>query len=423
MSNVSNRALDIPEVKMCARDFHLIDFKKVAGRALNLYRRAFLNQQLKDKDAIRFDDPRRMACKDNFTAFLQLAAEGKVSVKGKSMFLTELVQEVFTNDHRMSEAEHTLLEAQWQSHVRFYRELMEEKGIDFLSRGLVCADVSSSMSGTPMMLAIAMAIFVSQFAEDGPWKNKFLTFDTNPQWMDISECSTFREAVDTVRRSPWGGSTDVLKMFDLILEVCIRNRLTQDQLPKWLMIVTDGQFDTPRFITVDKSMESYPNLSRFGGSVLRDAMRCLTSSQRYRHEYSSSPQLGLETTHEIIVEAFRNAGYTAPEFIYWNARPEVRGFPVQADTPGTQMISGFSTDLLKLFLEGSNMTEYEQEEVAPPTPWDTFRRAIDDERYHKVRLMIESSREIRGYTAPVIIEDGESVDTTAAVCSRAGAGY
>ena len=413
-----NRALDIPEVKMCARDFHLIDFKKVAGRALNLYRRAFLNQQLKDKDAIRFDDPRRMECKDNFTAFLQLAAEGKVNVKGKSMFLTELVQEVFTNDCKMSEAEHTLLEAQWQSHVRFYRELMEEKGVDFLSRGLVCADVSSSMSGTPMMLSIAMAIFVSQFAQDGPWKNKFLTFNSEPSWVDISRCSTFREAVHTVQRSPWGGSTDVLKMFDLILEVCIRNRLTQDQLPKWFMIVTDGQFDVSGFITVDKSMRSYPNLSRFSGSVLRDAMSRLPSYRRSR--YSFSPRLGLETTHEIIVEAFRNAGYTAPEFIYWNARPEVRGFPVQADTPGTQMVSGFSTDLLKLFLEGSNMTDYEKEAVEPPTPWDTFRKAIDDERYNAVRLAIESAREIRGYTAPVIVEEAESVDTTAAVCGGAG---
>jgi len=353
-------------------------------------------------------------------AFLQLAAEGKVSVKGKSMFLTELVGEVFTNGGRMSEAEHMLLEAQWQSHVRFYQELMEEKGCDFLSQGLVCADVSASMNGTPMMLAIAMAIFVSQFAQDGPWKNKFLTFHSNPSWVDISGCRTFREAVATVRGSPWGGSTDVLKMFDLILEVCIRNRLTQDQLPRWFMIVTDGQFDTPGFINVDNSMGSYPNLSRFGGSVLRDAMARLPSGRRSRYGYTAPQQLGLETTHQIIVEAFRNAGYTAPEFIYWNARPEVAGFPVQADTPGTQMVSGFSTDLLKLFLDGSSMAEYEHEVVAPPTPWDTFRRAVDDERYHAVRLAVESAREIRGYTAPVIVEEAESVDTTAAVCAGAG---
>ena len=63
-----------------------------------------------------------------------------------------------------------------------------------------------------------------------------------------------------------------------------------------------------------------------------------------------------ETTHQKIQMAFNKAGmqvcgapWTPPTIVYWNVR-DTGGFPVQSNTPNTQMLSGFSLSLLKLFL-------------------------------------------------------------------------
>ena len=54
--------------------------------------------------------------------------------------------------------------------------------------------------------------------------------------------------------------------------------------------------------------------------------------------------------------------YPAPRIIFWNLRSSV-GFPVAADTPNTQMISGFSPALLKLVVSGADLVAEEEEVV------------------------------------------------------------
>ena len=62
--------------------------------------------------------------------------------------------------------------------------------------------------------------------------------------------------------------------------------------------------------------------------------------------------------------------------IYWNLRGDTVGFPVQTDTPNTQLISGFSVSLLKLFLTGDDIATYVEPEKVVPTPWDTFVKQL-----------------------------------------------
>jgi hypothetical protein len=112
-----------------------------------------------------------------------------------------------------------------------------------------------------------------------------------------------------------------------------------------------------------------------------------------------------------------------PQQIYWNVQGGTVGFPVQADTPNTQMISGFSADLLKLVLEDRTS---DFKEKPPPTPWDTFCKAVDDPRYDEVCRVIEKTREagvFSNYTAPVRLDessiDEESKDPDASSTASA----
>jgi hypothetical protein len=59
----------------------------------------------------------------------------------------------------------------------------------------------------------------------------------------------------------------------------------------------------------------------------------------------------VETVYKTIVKKFKAEGYTPPKFIFWNLNSSHKeSFPVNCKTEGTAMISGFSEQLLKIFM-------------------------------------------------------------------------
>lgn len=58
----------------------------------------------------------------------------------------------------------------------------------------------------------------------------------------------------------------------------------------------------------------------------------------------------------ISKKMYNDAGYTMPNIVFWNLRATLgAGVPVTVDTNGVAMISGFSSDLLTLFLDGDEL--------------------------------------------------------------------
>ena len=111
-----------------------------------------------------------------------------------------------------------------------------------------------------------------------------------------------------------------------------------------------------------------------------------------------------ETHHERLVRRFAEVGwkvcgepYAAPRIVFWILRGDTAGFPVQADAPNTQMLSGFSPALLKLVLSGEDLVGDKKEVVMPdgttkvvregPTPAETGQ-ALDDAAFDPVRLAL-----------------------------------
>ena len=135
--------------------------------------------------------------------------------------------------------------------------------------------------------------------------------------------------------------------------------------------------------------------------------------------------------HERLVRRFAEVGkavcgepYPAPRIIYWNLRGNTVGFPVQADAPNTQMMSGFSPSLLKLVLSGKDLVADEKEVVLPdgttkkvregPTPEETLRAALDDSAFDPVRLALAAVDKgpLAGYT--FVKDDFELVEASEA---------
>jgi hypothetical protein len=216
---------------------------------------------------------------------------------------------------------------------------------DELSKGpglgnkVALMDVSSSMAGTPMEAAIALGILISELAAP-EFRNRVITFHEKPNWHAFDHTHTLEQKVRSAMSAPWGGSTNFAAAMQLILDVCVRNRLRPEDVPG-LIVLSDMQFNV-----ADR---------------------------------------GYATMHEQLVRKFQAAGYPMPQITYCNLRANTTGQPVQTDTIGTRLVSGWSPTILKL-LASDDMTV---------TPMQTLFDALDDPRYDPIRITL--SGQLPGY--------------------------
>lgn len=58
-----------------------------------------------------------------------------------------------------------------------------------------------------------------------------------------------------------------------------------------------------------------------------------------------------ETDYQLIKRKFEDAGYPLPGIVFWNLRGGARSKPVTKDEKNVALVSGFSGQMLKVFLE------------------------------------------------------------------------
>jgi len=346
-----NRAINTTEVLMCEKRFSEIQFKLVPGKCLTRYRRAFLNQKQMGEDLRYPDDDDRMKCRNNILKFMEDVKSGKRKINANQLFIHEIVEKLFHNNAsvgKLSNEEVELYELCWKEIVGSYRKQIENGEIS-LNRGIVLADVSGSMSGTPMMVSIAAAILISELLDE-PYRGRFMTFDTTPQWFNIPIELSLQKKISMVAGSPWGGSTNFLKAMDLILDVAQSQKLKQTQMPEWFLVLSDMQFN------------------------------------------SANEGQSWKTMYEKINENFASVGqmvcgepYKPPQIIFWNLRGNTNGFPVVADQPGCVMVSGFSVAILKEIFRSQDLRSI--------TPWLNLKSTLDGNRYEIIRKTVTSLAE------------------------------
>jgi hypothetical protein len=105
-----------------------------------------------------------------------------------------------------------------------------------------------------------------------------------------------------------------------------------------------------------------------------------------------------------LVKKWVDAGYDrVPTIIYWNLRANTPGIQTLADYPGVQMLQGYSASLLKFVLFGEEFDDKFMDvetdngvvkvKTSKVTPYETFRKVIDQECYNKVRDILARSSE------------------------------
>jgi hypothetical protein len=281
LSNL-RKFLDIVERRMCSKEWQKIIFSKVPSKAHHILKNSFKKHQ-----------PERYA------KYLTDLEEGKTKINTTGLQASDPIKG-YINDGNLDRTS--------ENQIKTMINKIKESGSFENTVSLV--DVSSSMEGQPLETAVALGLFVSEITKP-PFGGRIITFETNPRWCIVTG-NDYYEKVQSMKKAPWGGSTDVTAAFRLILNCALEHKLTQDKMPTKLFIFSDMQFNT-----ANKNNNM--------------------------------------TTYQQVKQEYTNAGYTIPKIVFWNLRGDTKGVPVTVDENGTCMISGYSADLLKLFLEGDEL--------------------------------------------------------------------
>jgi Domain of unknown function (DUF2828) len=357
--------LSLPEVALCAHREDEIDFFRVASKATAQLRKVFLNEPAKKgKAGPRSDDPKRVELAERFKVHVL-----ENGLKGQQLMPHEIVDKILKT-HNISAGEEMVLDALWKdlwNGVTSQAKMAASNaGHEFAPTRLVpLADVSGSMSGTPMAVSIAMSIGVSEITHEA-FRNMVVTFESNPRIIKLNPNDTIVAKVRMLAAAPWGGSTDFVKAYDLILKVASENRIAREDMPS-LIVFSDMQFN---------EAAGYGSTCTIFETIRRNV--------------------------KVVGARLGWTDVTPTPMVFWNLRT-TGGHPVQKDTEGTVLLSGFSPSILKLVLSGDVLREDDVEvidadgnvstEKVHVTPEEVLRKMLDDEIYDPVRLVLDKSDE------------------------------
>ncbi|XP_060178714.1 uncharacterized protein LOC132608931 [Lycium barbarum] len=256
---------------------------------------------------------------ERFNEYLEDVKSGKAKIAAGALLPHEIIGAL--NDGDGGE----VAELQWKRMV----DDLCKKGK--LSDCIAVCDVSGSMSGIPMEVSVALGVLVSELSEE-PWKGKLITFSESPELQKV-EGDTLKEKTEFVRNMDWGMNTNFQKVFDRILEVAVQGNLSEDQMIKRIFVFSDMEFD-------------------------------------------QASENAWETDYQAIQRKFSEKGYkTVPEIVFWNLR-DSRSTPVLEKQSGVALVSGFSKNLLTMFLEGGGIVN----------PVEVMELAISGEEYQKLAI-------------------------------------
>ena len=290
----------ILENNLRERDY-TFDYSKQPSKAMFKYRKAFLRN-----DAERYG------------AFMQRVSTGEVKLNTGALYPYEIIEKAYHCD----DAERLSLDATWRALADYTQD----------ENALVVADGSGSMywGGKPMPAAVAQSLAI-YFAEHnrGAFRNHFITFSMNPRLVEIKGrdivdkaryCETFNECANT----------NIQKVFELVLNAAVRNRVPQKDLPSTLYIISDMEFDS-----------------------------CAAGASLSNFEYAA--------------KLFRQAGYRLPNVVFWNVSSRNQQQPITTNEQGVALVSGCSPRIFSMVMEGSL------------DPFTFMLSVIDTERYAPIR--------------------------------------
>jgi AraC-like DNA-binding protein len=282
---------NVVETQMCKKEWSEIEYKKIPSVAFSKYRKAWA----------RNDGER-------FKQFIDDVNAGKQKIHASVIFPHDIYKSYKAGGDESS------INAQWNC-LPNYLENSEE-------RILPVCDVSGSMTGTPMDISVSLGLYFSE-RNKSVFKDAFITFSETPKLHHLK--GELSQRIKQLESADWGMSTNLVAVFELILNAAVTNKLSNDDLPTMIVIISDMEFNM-----ASKS----------------------------------------QTNFEFIDKAFAKHEYIRPSLIFWNVNGRENNVPVNKNDKNVALVSGCSPVTIKSILSAREIT-----------PVEVMMTALNDKRY------------------------------------------
>ncbi len=298
------KQIGIVEAFMSAGRWDEIRYSAVPSRAMMIYRNAFMKH-----DAVRFGE------------FIKNAARGEETIHSAALFpydIVEKVMEMHWRGIRITEDE--TLEAQW-------RQLPDY--VEAGTNALVIADTSGSMYGRPLAASVGLAVYFAEH-NTGPYHNMFMSFSGTSR-IQMLKGETLAQKIRSIDMNDWANNTNLQAAFRHVLEIAVKNHVSQEDMPKSLIVISDMEID----YCGDKNWTFYEKMSR----------------------------------------EFRKHGFQIPNIIFWNVASRHDVFHADRRRAGVQLVSGQSTAVFRQVMHCVGLN-----------PVEAMEAIINSERYEAITV-------------------------------------
>jgi hypothetical protein len=309
--------IDVVECKMSAKQWDEINYESVPSRANLIYNNAFL----------RNDEERRRE-------YLGALERGEVKINAGTLYPHDIVHK-YTNGHWSVKSTDAALEGLWKALPDTVKGNSSTIVVADGSGSMTC-NVGGNTHVSALDVANALAIYFAE-RSSGEFKDKYITFSERPQLVDFSNAKTLREKIQIALRHDEVANTNIEAVFDLILNTAVNNKMSQEDMPKNILIISDMEFD-------------------------------------YATSYRSKPT---ETLFNTIERKYAEHGYKIPRLVFWNVNSRTGTIPVKENELGVALVSGFSVNIVNMVMSDKL------------DPYECLLDVLNTERYQPIENAVK----------------------------------
>lgn len=266
------------EQQMCSKKWNEIEYSKVPSVAINKYNKAWYRND-----------------KERFEKYIEDVKAGKSKINASAIFPHDIIKDaLYTTGWSMS------IKGLNDAQIAQWNALPNWLGDSVNSLIPVC-DTSGSMYGLPIQICLALGLYISE-RNQGPFKDAFITFSQNPKMQILK--GDINQRLSQLLHAEWGQNTNLTGVFELILRKAKEVNLSEEMMPKTILVISDMEFDC----------------------------------------------CGNLTNYEMIKKAYNVSGYQCPQIAFWNVNGRAGNVPVTVNKQGVALVSGASPSVIKAVL-------------------------------------------------------------------------
>lgn len=298
---------NVVETQMCAKDWDNINFSHMPSVAAARYKKALYRN-----------------APEKYAAYVESLVKGtdpKVKVNAGAVYPYDVLKTLFgtrwgryfTAPSTKTERDHII--KQWEALPNYVGEGQSILPLVDVSGSMTCGVGSASSSNMScLQVAVSLGLYVAD-KNSGAFKDLFLTFSSSPDIVRLK--GNVVDKSQQMVQSHWTMGTNLHAAMDKILDVAVKGKVSQEDMPKMLLIMSDMQFNC---------------CGRWDDSAV-----------------------------EMINRKYAEAGYEVPQVVFWNINA-YSNVPVKHNAQGVALVSGFSPAIIKSLVSG-DLDEFTPEGV------------------------------------------------------------